>query len=429
MNRTVMHSGFALLVFAAVLAAPSVQAQTVADDAALARRLDDLEQQLKLLKADQRKAALVPEGSELKLGALLQMDGRSFVGDDQAFNDGFVLRRVRPTLDGKFGDAVSFRIMPDFAGDSFTLYDAYVDLKLAEAISLRAGRFKSPMGLERLQSANALVFIERAFPTELAPSRDQGLQLQGQLFGKTTQYQLAYLNGAADGRDVSASRDADNRKEFAGRVFVEPFVAGDSVFKGLGIGLSATYGSKQGSSAGTSGVLPQYRSAGQNVFFRYADGVSAHGDHQRLSPQAWYYHGPLGLMGEYIVSEQAVALSGVERTMRNQAWQVTGSWFLSGEKSAFSGLPKIANKDWGAWQLAARYSELEVDQQAFDLGYANSASSAQQARYAALGVNWFPSARIKFAVDYGVTEFDGGAANDGDRDDETTLFGRIQLSI
>jgi phosphate-selective porin OprO/OprP len=39
----------------------------------------------------------------------------------------------------------------------------------------RAGQYKAPVGLERLQSASAIVFLERAFPTELAPNRDRGV--------------------------------------------------------------------------------------------------------------------------------------------------------------------------------------------------------------------------------------------------------------
>ena len=41
--------------------------------------------------------------------------------------------------------------------------------------AVTAGKFKVPVGLERLQSANDIRFVERAFPTSLLPNRDLGV--------------------------------------------------------------------------------------------------------------------------------------------------------------------------------------------------------------------------------------------------------------
>ena len=41
--------------------------------------------------------------------------------------------------------------------------------------SLTAGKFKVPVGLERLESATDIRFIERGFPTSLVPNRDLGV--------------------------------------------------------------------------------------------------------------------------------------------------------------------------------------------------------------------------------------------------------------
>jgi phosphate-selective porin OprO/OprP len=99
---------------------------------------------------------------EFKLRALVQGDARIYTGDENAVNDTFLIRRARPIFEGKVGDFVSFRLMPDFGGTEITLFDAYVDLitplhytnSAGESVSLaviRGGKFKSPVGLERLQ--------------------------------------------------------------------------------------------------------------------------------------------------------------------------------------------------------------------------------------------------------------------------------------
>ena len=86
--------------------------------------------------------------------------------------------------------------------------------KFSPAATVRLGKIKGPVGLERLQSGGAITFAERAFPTELAPNRDIGVQLQGDVFDNRLNYTLGVYNGTADGRD-SPTSDADNEPELA----------------------------------------------------------------------------------------------------------------------------------------------------------------------------------------------------------------------
>ena len=68
-------------------------------------------------------------------------------------------------------------LTPEFAGDSATIVDPYVDVKLDPAFTLRAGKVKGPIGLERLQSGSAIGLIERSFPIPADPAaRQQALE-------------------------------------------------------------------------------------------------------------------------------------------------------------------------------------------------------------------------------------------------------------
>ena len=69
--------------------------------------------------------------------------------------------------------------MPDFGGGTTVLQDAYLDLKFSPAFKLRTGKFKSPLGLERLASALDIPFVERAYPTSIVANRDIGVLLFG----------------------------------------------------------------------------------------------------------------------------------------------------------------------------------------------------------------------------------------------------------
>src|SRR5687768_9614611 len=282
------------------------------------------------------------DGIEVKLKALVQGDGRFFLDDGQTpQNDGFLLRRVEPTLEGTWGRLVGFRLQAQLAGDSATLNDAYLDVKFDPRATVRVGKFKQPFGLEQLQPSSSLAAIERGLPTELTPARDYGVQLQGEFAGSTLGYAAAVFNGTVDGRDATTS-NPDNDLEAAARVFWEPFKNDANAWSGLGFGLAASIGDTVG--AGNN-FLPRYRTPGQVQFFGYRSEVAADGLHRRWSPQAYYYRGPFGLLGEYVTSEQEVRVTSganLDRVehLENTAWQLVGSWLLTGEDTSYRGVAK-----------------------------------------------------------------------------------------
>jgi phosphate-selective porin OprO/OprP len=372
---------------------------------------------------------------ELKLRALVQGDARFFVDDSvPRFNDTFILRRLRPTFEGSLGKLIGFRLTPEFAGASATIVDAYLDLKFHPAAVVRVGKQKGPVGLERLQSGGSLTFIERAFPTELAPNRDIGVTLQGELASSTVTYAVGVYNGVADGRDARAT-DVDDRKEVAARLFFEPFRNDPGFLRGLGFGMAGSTGRKQGTTVGTEGVLPQYRSPGQNTFFQYVTGVAANGTHQRLTAHGYLYRHSLGLLGEYIESQQELQLGTVESEFTHTAWQLTGSYVLTGEDASYRGVVKpnrpfeIGGAGWGALELALRVSELDVDDEAFPV-FASPLTHASKATAYGIGVNWYLTANAKIVATYTHTEFEGGGITVGvpDRENERAVFARLQVS-
>ena len=381
------------------------------------------------ITVDQKGAAFKSgDGAyELKLRGLLQGDARVFLGSNANQNDTFLLRTARPTLEGNLGKLVAYRFTPEFAGDSTSIVDAYADLRFNPAYTLRVGKFTSPVGLERLQSSAALVDVERALASELAPNRDLGVQLQGEAAKGKFSYALGVFNGAVDGRDAVSS-NPDDDVELAGRVFFEPLKGSDSAWAGLGFGLGASSGSEHGAG---SNFLPRYRTPGQATFFAYRSTVLADGDQRRWSPQGWFYRNGLGLQGEYIVSRQEVARDGRQTGLEHRAWQATASYVLSGEDASYRGVTPVrpfgVNGGHGALELTARYGELDIDDAAFPF-YADPATAATRARAWTLGANWYLTANLKLATNYLHTRFDA-ATGQAVLPDEKAVFSRLQVSF
>lgn len=373
---------------------------------------------------------------QLKLRGLIQTDGRFFIDDqEQPGTNSFRIRRARPILEGTVFRHFDFRLMTDFGEGQTVLQDAYLDFRYWPQVRLRAGKFKSPVGLERLQSATDLLFIERAFPTSLIPNRDVGVQLHGDVWDGAVTYAVGVFNGVPDG----GSSDFDNHdeKDYEARLFAHPFKHTEvALWQGLGLGVAGTWGNQEGSVSAPN--LPSFKTAGQQTFFRYrSDGtaagtVVADDKRFRVSPQGYYYWGPFSLLWEYVLSSQEVKKGTALARLENKAWQVAASYVLTGDDASYKGVKPKRPFDpgsgaWGALELAARYSELHVDQDAFPI-FADPKKAAREAKAWAVGLNWYLNSNVKFAVDYEHTDFDGGSAK-GDREDEKVVLSRLQIAF
>jgi phosphate-selective porin OprO and OprP len=457
-----------LLGVAAIAPAMPGSAQSEPATADLEQRVRILERRLEVADEEQQakaKDATTPQAGdkgfgfknadgsfEFKFKGLVQLDGRFFGGDEQTLNDTFLLRRVEPTFELGLGKLAFVKIQPQFAGDSATMSDVYGELRFHPAAGLRFGKFKTPLGLEYLQGSAPLMFAERGYPTEVGAGRDFGVQLHGEVFGGTTSYALAWLNGAPDGRDA-ASTDTDNRNEVAARVFFEPFKGEPGFFQGLGVGIGATHGKKAGAIASTAATstatfnntLPRYRSPGQNTIFSYrigttpaaTDTVLAAGDHDRLSPQLFFYRGSFGLLAEQMSSEQDVSLNGAVETFEHKAWQAQASYLFTGEDASYKGIKPnapyaVGGPGWGAFEIALRHGVLDIDDDAFAGGaasFADPAKSVSKAQTSAVALSWYLTGNARITLDYENTAFDGGDAAGADRLDEKVLLTRLQLAF
>ena len=406
--------------------------------------------------------------------------------------DTWLIRRARPTVEGTVFGIFDYRFTEDFAGGNATVVDAYVDARFNPAFQVKVGKFKPYVGLERLQSASDIKFIERSYVTnDILPNRDLGIALHGDVLDNKLSYAFGLTNGVADGGNSSTGTQWDNDLEYTARLFATPFKDQASALSGLGFGTALTYTDSTGesnlnftdtsSADGTRNGLPSYVSDGQNTVFRYntwssgtTPGAVNDGKRFRFAPQANYYLGPLGVIAEYVRETQGVSnyvggsppaggtatdffvKPGTHKTLTNNAWQIAASYLITGEEASFKGVkPKndfdLDKGGWGAWELVARYHELNIDNDAFKNkagtdyrqsagAYADLSKSVKSAHSYDLGVNWYLNQDVKIALNYLHTTFDGGdiaqgqtainktGSNVRDREDENAIFARFQVA-
>jgi phosphate-selective porin OprO/OprP len=374
---------------------------------------------------------------EFKLRGLLQADHRYFLNhEDSTGEDEFLLRRVRPTFEGTVFGKYDFRFTPDFAPSAANVQDAYINARFTPWFKVQAGKFKVPVSLERLQAGSDLRFVERSYVANaLLPNRDLGVQIHGDVLDGKLSYAAGVFNGVADGGSNSGNNDNNVDKDYAARVFVQPFKGDDSLLSGLGFGIAGTTSDWSGP---ISDANHNYKTPGQLTFFQYNSAVEGDGRQTRISPQFYYYYGPFGLIGEYGRVKHDLVRGANKDSLKHDAWQLAGSYVLTGEDNSFKSInPKrpfdLDKGQWGAWEIALRYTELNLDKDAFEgapgVRFANAASTSESASSWAAGVNWYLNKYVKVQTTYEQTKFDSAFDDVKDRDTERVLFSRFQVAF
>jgi len=376
-----------------------------------------------------------PDGDyRLNVRGYVQIDERLYVDSAAVAPTTFLVRRARPIFDAVVARWFGFRIMPDFGGGQAVIYDAYVEVRTRPEIVLTVGKFRPPIGFERLQSASRTTFVEYGPPSNLVPYRDLGVQLSGELGKGVLLYAAGIFNGAGD----FGLSDGDNSddKDVAGRILLRPFVRlSGAALSALSLGLSASFGRQTGTPAAPN--LPSYRTLSEQVFFTFvSDGTAAGtavaaGDRLRFSPHGVWYWGRLGLLGEYVRETQRVSRGVDVADLNFWAWQVALSCVLFGGQPSWEGVQPLASSParnpFVALEIAARYGEHHNDLAAFQLGFADPWKSAQVMRAGGTVVNLYLSRGFKVSADLELAQFVGGGTPK--RGDETSLLLRMQVGF
>jgi phosphate-selective porin OprO/OprP len=331
-------------------------------------------------------------------------------------SDGAYFRRARLGVEGVLARDFTYRFVTEFAGSGTEgparINDAYLAYTGLAPFTFQLGAFSPPANLADGVSVEGLMFIERATPAEL--SRTLG-GADGRLgFGVRTGGPRWLGALTYTGRTVGDAETFDSQSAFVGRLGGLVVTNDDT---NVHLGLNGTYVIEpaQTSLAGSSGFglrlrdRPELRVDSTRLIDTgsiesdggYSAGVEFAANWQNFFVQAenfWY---------------------GFERRSSTLAdpsfggYYVEASWFPTGERrryapgnAAFQAprprIPFDGQGGWGAWELALRYSNTDLNDREGAPGTAASPDSVrggEQSIYGA-GVNWYLNSNVKLMLNY-----------------------------
>jgi phosphate-selective porin OprO and OprP len=384
------------------------------------------------------------------LRTLLQFDSAYYAqgqmppGTD--FSSGSNFRRARLGFSGTLYKDWSYEFLYDLGGsgvEGATIASAYIQYDALAPVHVRIGAYPTPESFEDSTSAADLLFLERAQPVDLERSIAGSDGRQGAtIFGYDDNYfaALSYTGGL-----VGESGVFDEESNLVGRAAYR-FILGDDV--NFAVGADTTYVIKpadltagnEASEAIRLRERPELNVDDQgirlidtgnlNANHLWTWGLEATGNWHSLYGQGGYFG--------YEVDRRDSPLSNPDFN----GWYLQASWMLTGEAKPWRpergayGSPSPSAEfsfdkvGWGAWELAGRYSVLDLN---FDEGSAGLPLSPDGIRGGeqkiwTAGLNWYPNNAIRFLLDYqhsDVSRLDSAGGNLDARLDAVSLRAQV----
>ena len=351
----------------------------------------------------------------LSLRSLIQFDYGYFAqGKNPASVDlgsGSNFRRAQIGIAGTAWRDWSYNFIYDFGGNGGEkngyIYYAYVQYDGLAPFHARVGALAPFVGIEDSTGSGDLLFLERASAVDItrniagSPGRE-GVDLYAQ--GDNYLLSVAYT-----GKKATDAATFDAQQALVGRAswlaFNEPDVKllldadGTYVFKVPDVAAN-TYASNvfsfsNGPELGVDATKTV--NTGNIDASKVGEyGVESAGEYDALYAQGGWFHYNI----ERRTAVPSPDFSGFYGLL---SYSLTGETHAYDPTTAsFRGLRPahpLGEGGWGAWELLARYSNIDLDFQPLKSAAAGGVAGGVQNVWT-LGVNWYPTTGIRFALDY-----------------------------
>lgn len=335
----------------------------------------------------------------------IHADYAAFNDDRNDHPDGATFRRMRLGFKGTVDNDVNYKAELDFgnkdADDSVSFKDVYIGYTGFDHANLKVGNFKPAYGLEELTSSNYITFIERSLPTgSFATGEIIGLQA----YDGGDNYSWAI--GAHNDSSTTKSTD-DEAKSVVARVTYAPVAEKGKV---LHFGLSQAYRVPD-SAADSVAFDTQAENSIQRLESAETGTITGVESIHLTGLEAAGVYGPFSLQGEFFhntINRETATDIDVN------GWYTQASYFVTGESRPYAAKNGTFDRvkphnslnpkegGWGALELAARYSNIDLNDGAVQGGEVDNIT---------LGANWYLNPYARLMANYILVDTDGVTPN------------------
>lgn len=343
----------------------------------------------------------------LNFRARLQMDWTVLDPETSVNPDLFDFERRRFAVEGVLFQRFEFEVSRETAETDFPWKDVYGNIRIARGLQVRGGRFRIPFSLEQTTGPTDLDFIERSrIAARLAPGRDTGVVVHGNLFDRGLRYNAGVFANDGDIAATTANLRTGQRT-VAGRVVAQPLRWLPSLvpqwMREVSVGGAATSSNVPEGLYGIRGRTV----ASDTTFPAYF----VNGNRRRVGAELSWMPGPFSVKAEFIdMREQRLKQSLRAEDlpdMIQRGWYLSGTWVVTGQRKS-RGLDRGRYipflRRWGAVELTTRYEAIRLASDT-STGLSSRSTRAfnatrQSDRVWTFGANWYLTQWVKLQANF-----------------------------
>ncbi len=313
--------------------------------------------------------------------------------------EGVEFRRARFYMSGELNKRIIWKSQIDFAGGDVTLDDVYLGMKgLGFLGTVKVGHMKEPYSLEELTSSKYISFMERSLPSVFDSARNFGVLLSNSILDDRMTWATGVFMPTDSGSEFFSG---DTNVHWTSRITGLPLYANEGR-QLIHLGVSGGYQFLDGTEfrfqqrpevhlaqeyLDTGGLV-----TGEDRLSRDGNGI--------LALEAAGVFGPTHLSFEW---KQSFSNQAGGKNLSAYGAYVAFGWFLTGESRPYKKTSGIwtrvepespfdpDNGKWGAIEVAARYSTINLNNHNLDGGKEQNVTAA---------INWYLYSNVRLSANY-----------------------------
>ena len=412
---------------------------SVAEGDSILERVKTLEGKLGGLSESQSELSdsISDEKNRFRVNGRIHLDNWSFANDSDGIDnfenpttgtdpeDRTFFRRIRLKFDGDVTDNMLYRMQIDFnSPDSGEMKDMFIGFKdVAGMGTVLIGNQKRPLGLDHLNSSRFNVFIERPLVVEAfnEDARRPGIAVYDTSDDEMYHWRygvFALENMVTDGDVVGDSRQLSVNGRLSSSPWYDECSGGRGYFHWAVSGMVARPDGDNNPATEVNRNEGRFRTRGElrsNQRWIDTGRIAGAEWYETLGLESIFNVGPLQVVGEYQMNwmqrDNTTPGTGPDLMFHGAymyvAYMLTGEHVPYSRKSGTIGRIKPfenffmvdrcqggTGTGWGAWQIALRYSYLDLTDGDIRGGIQNNTT---------LGLVWYlnPNASVQFNAVYG----------------------------
>ena len=370
---------------------------------------------------------------KFQVGGRIQHDW-GFFSESQTFQssigqqeNGSRFRRVRFFMAGMLHKVMKFKFDIDVGGGSngVTFKDMYIGIARIPVLgNFQVGHFKRPASLDSLTSSNYLTFIERSLANTFFKTRNTGFAFYNHTLNNRLNWSV-FVNKETSEDPPEFRMDGD--WNVTSRISGSPYYAEDGR-RWIHLGASWSYENATDNKITFNGARDS-----EITTTLITTGVIPARNFNIVGFEGAINWDQFSLQSEYVITD----ITRDQLTNGQvDGYYVEASWYLTGENRRYSRKKGIIsrfkpkeifnwNKKWskgkgiGALQLAARYSEL-------DLNDRSAGINGGEQKSLTLGLNWELNPMSRIMYNYVHADFTSGVGTDNGTLDSNIIRFQIE---